>query len=100
MAPPQKVIATESQLKSFDWLDLEQWDVDHLFNFYGVDGKKLCKICDKWVCVGDLTVHAKKHKNARIALKKKEHEEAMARAAETRRLKREEKARERENRTK
>ncbi len=98
MAPPQKVTATEEQLKSFDWLPIEQWDVDHLFNYFGVNAKKLCKICDKWVSVGDLSEHAKKHKNARLALKKKEVEEAIKigreKAAETRRLRKEAKERE------
>ena len=78
MTPPQKVIATEAQLKSFDWLPIEQWSVDNLFNYYGVEGKKLCKVCDKWVSVGDLGTHVSKHKAARISLKKKEAEEARS----------------------
>jgi len=99
MAPPQKVIATEAQLKSFDWLPIEQWSVDNLFNYYGVEGKKLCKVCDKWVSVGDLGTHVSKHKAARIYLRKKEAEEARKlgreKAAETKRLRKE--ARERKD---
>ena len=97
MAPPQKVKATEAELKAFDWLPLEQWSVDTIFNYYGVNAKKLCKICDKWVSVGDLSEHVKKHKKARIDLKKKEAEEARRlgreKAAETKRLRKEERDR-------
>jgi len=95
MTPRPKVFATDEELKSFDWLPLEQWSVDTLFNYFGVEGKKLCKLCDEWSSVGVLSEHVRKHKNARLALKKKEREIALERAREARKLKKEERDRER-----
>lgn len=89
----RKVTATERQLKSFDWLSIEQWTRDRILNFYIVDGKQNCKICDEWVDVIESDKHVESHKNARIRLKKKEKEEAQERAREMRRLRKEERER-------
>lgn len=97
MTPPQRVTATEQELKSFDWLPLEKWSVDTVLNYYAVEGKQICKICDKGVSVSDRRDHVKAHVAARKRLREKERAEALERAREARRLKAEEKRLEREN---
>src|SRR3990172_12739332 len=96
MTNPPRVSATEEQLKSFDWLHIEQWNIDKLFNYYGVGGKKLCKICDKWSGVSDLKDHVRSHVAARKRIKDRERKEALERAKESRKLKQEERKREKE----
>jgi hypothetical protein len=90
--------ATDAELKSFDWLPLERWTVDTLFNYFKVEEGHLCKLCDKYERVSKLSQHVKDHRNARLALKKREKEEAQKRATEARKLRQEEKRRERESR--
>lgn len=97
MTPPQRVTATEAELKTFDWLPLEKWSVDNILNYYAVEGKQICKICDEGVSVSDKRDHVKAHVAARKRLREKERAEALERAREARRLKTEERKKEREN---
>lgn len=94
MTPPKRVTATEEELKAFDWLPLDKWSVDTILNYYAVEGKQLCKICDKGVSVSDRRDHVASHVAARKRLKEKERKEALERAREARRLKAEERKKE------
>lgn len=94
-----RVTATEAELKSFDWLPLERWSVETIFNYFKVKEGHLCKLCDKYERVSYLAHHVKAHRNARIALAKKEREEGLKKARETRALRAEEKRREREQKS-
>ena len=88
----QLIKATEAELKSFDWLPLDQWTVERTFNTNIVNNKQLCKICDKWEAVSELKRHVKSHTEARKRIKKREREEALKRAREMRKLKKQERA--------
>ena len=86
----------DRRLISFGWLPVERWDADKLFNFYEVNGKYSCKICDEW-CEGEKReTHIKKHvkqEKERLSRIKEENaekrQEALAEARAERKLERE-----------
>lgn len=79
------------KLEGFFWLKLEEWNPDRILSWYTVDGKKYCKVCDKFVVEADEKSHVKEHVRQAVVLKEKRKKEAAKHAKEMRALARREK---------
>lgn len=51
----------EWKLDAFEWLPLARWNPSTILNFYEVKGRRLCKICDKWIIPKRHASHVKWH---------------------------------------
>ena len=63
-------------LKAFDWLPLERWTPDSILCDFQVEGKRNCKVCDKWIPRSEEESHVAKHVREVKVLKKKAKDEA------------------------
>lgn len=51
----------ERNLIAFHWLPLDQWNVDRLFNQRPVNGKFMCKVCDRFISRAGQEDHISEH---------------------------------------
>src|SRR5689334_18761170 len=87
---------TDRELRSFDWLRTNKWSVETLFNFPIVEGKQLCKLCDEWEVIPNLTTHVRRHIREFKSMTERIKLENLEKAREARALANEEKQLERD----
>lgn len=51
----------ERNLIAFHWLPLEQWTPDRMFNQHPVNGKFMCKVCDRFITRAGQEDHINEH---------------------------------------
>lgn len=85
----------EWKLDCFSWLAPSKWSVETTMNSMEVDGKRYCKICDKYVARKDCESHVKHHVAEIARIHKIRRIEAEVRRLEAMAFAREEKKQER-----
>lgn len=74
------------KLEAFEWLPVEKWTPNNLLSHYQVDGKRYCKVCDKWVEAADEKSHCSAHRKEKREMIRKARAEAVARRKEALKL--------------